>query len=70
MKSEYEKRRQQNKQDLVKAKFVITPDGEGEIVDTTMRKNTNGGPGTRQFVVRLLDGRIHRYASSKIISRD
>lgn len=41
---------------------VITPDGPGKIAGYGMRKNTNGGPGCRQYRVRLDDGRLRHYA--------
>lgn len=40
---------------------VYTVDGPGKIIAREMRKNTNGGPGTRQARVRLEDGRIRHY---------
>jgi hypothetical protein len=51
---------------LEKKTPVITPDGKGTIVDYCWRKNTNGGPGTRQYVVRLEDNRIRRYSNNKV----
>lgn len=45
---------------------VQTPEGPGVIVGTEMRKNTNNGPGTRQFRVQLEDGRVHRYARERL----
>jgi hypothetical protein len=32
---------------------VLTQDGPGRVVGRDTRANTNGGPGTRQWVVRL-----------------
>ena len=40
---------------------VQTPDGLGKTVKMEMRKNTNGGPGCRQYRVQLDDGRIRHY---------
>lgn len=45
---------------------VTTPDGDGVIVGGNMRKNTNGGPGVRQLVVRLEDGRVRHYSKSDL----
>lgn len=45
---------------------VITRDGEGTTIGMNMRKNTNGGPGVRQFVVRLNDGRIRHYSPNEL----
>lgn len=45
---------------------VSTPDGEGVTVGMNMRKNTNGGPGVRQYVVRLRDGKIRHYRPMEI----
>jgi hypothetical protein len=36
---------------------VQTPDGAGTAISINMRKNTNGGPGARQYVVELDDGK-------------
>lgn len=46
--------------------LVITEDGPGKIVGMNMRKNTNGGPGVRQLVVQLDDGRIRHYSTGKV----
>ena len=46
---------------------VTTPDGEGEIVSYNFRKNTNGGPGTRQYIVKLCDGRTRRYTKNEVM---
>ncbi len=45
---------------------VLTPDGAGKVIGVEMRKNTNGGPGCRQYRVRLLDGRIRHYTSNEL----
>lgn len=45
---------------------VATPDGPGKVLGMEMRKNTNGGPGTRQFRVQLDDGRVRHYAPAQI----
>jgi hypothetical protein len=45
---------------------IMTPDGPGKTIGINMRKNTNGGPGVRQYVVRLADGRIRHYATSDV----
>jgi hypothetical protein len=47
---------------------VNTRDGHGVIVGRSKRRNTNGGPGTLEFVVRLDDGRIRRYSPSEVQS--
>ena len=44
---------------------VQTPDGLGTVTRFEMRKNTNRGPGTREVVVQLDDGRVHRFTPSK-----
>ncbi len=49
---------------------VTTPDGEGVVVNNCFRKNTNGGPGAKQYVVRLSDNRIHRYPRSKLMPKE
>lgn len=41
---------------------VLTTDGPGTVNGSSYRKNTNGGPGCRQYVVRLDDGRIRHYS--------
>lgn len=41
---------------------VVTVDGPGKVAGYGMRKNTNGGPGCRQYRVRLDDGRLRHYA--------
>ena len=45
---------------------VFTDDGPGTIVNTQFRKNTNGGPGCREYVVRLDDGRVRRYNTQHV----
>ncbi len=45
---------------------VMTPDGPGRTVGSNMRKNTNGGPGVRQYVVQLRDGRIRHYSRGEV----
>jgi len=45
---------------------VQTPDGPGEVIGADKRMNTNGGPGTRQWRVRLDDGRIRHYPAAKL----
>lgn len=47
---------------------VITPDGPGTVLGMEMRKNTNGGPGCRQYRVRLQDGRIRHYTPNELRS--
>jgi hypothetical protein len=42
---------------------VQTEDGPGEIIGMNMRRNTNGGPGVRQYVVKLDDGRVRHYTT-------
>jgi len=46
---------------------VATPDGIGTTIGVNFRKNTNGGPGTRQYCVQLLDGRIRHYSHSEVV---
>lgn len=41
---------------------VMTPDGPGIIVGFEQRKNTNGGPGTWQYRIKLDDARIRHYS--------
>lgn len=48
---------------------VQTPDGPGRTVGVNMRRNTNGGPGVRQYVVELDDGRVRHYSTGKIGTR-
>lgn len=50
------------------AQIVITPDGPGTVLGMEMRKNTNGGPGCRQYRVRLQDGRIRHYTPNELRS--
>lgn len=38
----------QPKENLPIGTVVMTSDGKGEIVSYNFRKNTNGGPGTKQ----------------------
>lgn len=45
---------------------VMTPDGLGVIVGFEHRKNTNGGPGTWQYRIRLEDGRIRHYSNHSV----
>jgi hypothetical protein len=45
---------------------VTTPDGRGTVIGFSMRKNTNGGPGCKQLVVRLDDGRVRHYAEGEM----
>lgn len=45
---------------------VLTPDGPGRTVGSNMRKNTNGGPGVRQYIVQLKDGRIRHYSRGEV----
>ena len=40
---------------------VRTADGDGKTVGMNFRRNTNGGPGVRQYVVMLDDGRVRHY---------
>lgn len=44
---------------------VVTADGPGKVAGYGMRKNTNGGPGCRQYRVRLDDGRLRHYAHAE-----
>ncbi len=46
---------------------VRTPDGIGVTIGANMRKNTNGGPGTQQYVVRLEDGRVRHYGTGDVL---
>jgi len=46
---------------------VLTPDRPGEVIGADKRMNTNGGPGTRQWRVRLDDGRIRHYSASELV---
>lgn len=38
----------------------------GTIIGENFRQNTNGGPGTRQYVVRLDDGRVWHFAKKHV----
>lgn len=50
---------------------VVTSDGLGRIVGQSMRRNDNGGPGCRQYVVLLRDGRTRHYGANNVVrSRD
>lgn len=40
---------------------VMTQDGPGKTIGMDHRKASNGGPGTRQYVVELDDGRKRHY---------
>ena len=40
---------------------VMTSDGPGRTIGMDHRKASNGGPGTRQYVVELDDGRKRHY---------
>lgn len=51
---------------LKRDQSVVTPDGPGKFLGTEMRKNTNGGPGTRQARVQLENGKIRHYNFSKL----
>ena len=46
---------------------VETPDGFGVVLGLDMRQNTNGGPGTRQWLVRLDDGRVRHYPAARLV---
>jgi hypothetical protein len=41
---------------------VMTADGPGTVTGHSFRRNTNGGPGCKQYVVRLDDGRVRHYS--------
>lgn len=43
---------------------VWTCDGPGVTIGMNFRRNTNGGPGTRQYVVQLDDGRKRHYPNN------
>ena len=45
--------------------IIITPDGEGHVINVVFRKNTNGGPGCKQYLIQLLDGRKRKYNPSE-----
>lgn len=45
---------------------VTTPDGNGKTIGMNMRKNTNGGPGVRQYIVQLDNGRIRHYSTGNV----
>ena len=45
---------------------VRSPSGDGIIINYVMRKNTNGGPGTRQYLIRLSDNRIRRHSKNEV----
>lgn len=51
---------------LKQGTIVITPDGSGKTIGINKRKNTNRGPGTRQYIVQLDDGRIRHYAINEV----
>lgn len=45
---------------------VNTPDGVGIIVGFEQRKNTNSGPGTWQYRIKLDDGRVRHYSAAVV----
>ena len=45
---------------------VNTPDGAGVVIGQERRMNTNGGPGTNQWRVRLDDGRVRHYSAARL----
>jgi hypothetical protein len=45
---------------------VVTPDGPGEVLSRSMRRNTNGGPGCHEYVVQLTDGRVRHYNANTV----
>jgi hypothetical protein len=47
--------------------IITTEDGYGTTIGMSMRRNTNGGPGARQYVVRLEDGRVRHYSRHDFI---
>lgn len=51
---------------MTKQKRVKTKDGFGIIIGMEMRKNTNGGPGCKQYRVKLDDGRIRHYSTGNV----
>lgn len=53
--------------DVKRGTRTVTPDGEGVTIGMNMRKNTNGGPGVRQLVVKLDDGRVRHYSVSDLV---
>ena len=46
---------------------VVTSEGPGCIVGHGMRRNDNGGPGCRQYVVLLHDGRTRHYDANGVV---
>lgn len=56
-----QKRREAPREMLGINTSVTTKDGPGKVVGYSQRENTNGGPGCRQYVVRLDDGRVRHY---------
>jgi hypothetical protein len=56
----------QPKPDLPIGTQVETQDGSGSIINYHFRKNTNGGPGTKEYVVRLNDGRNRHYPKNGV----
>lgn len=55
-----------NSKTIHRGTAVSTPDGPGVITGKDRRKNTNGGPGTWQYVVELADKRVRRYTGSEV----
>lgn len=55
-----------NKKLVSRGTRIQTPDGVGITVGINMRENTNGGPGVKQYVVQLDDGRIRHYSTNEV----
>ena len=64
-----EQRREEERQrrlDNKRSGRVLTPDGDGLVIGRKFRENTNGGPGTNQWRVRLDDGRVRHYSAARL----
>jgi hypothetical protein len=61
--------REKRDERLPRGTAVMTPDGPGVTIGMTMRRNTNGGPGARQYAVRLDDGRVRHYGTNAVQTR-
>ena len=51
---------------LKRGSRVRTKDGVGETIGFNRRRNTNEGPGTGQYIVRLEDGRVRFYGANAV----
>jgi len=66
LRAENQKQQREAREANRRSGWVQTPDGVGRVLHKARRKNTNGGPGSQEYRVELVDGRIRHYSPAKL----